>query len=92
MKKVVFLPSFTRSVHQLTREDKKRVEESLEKFNHFVYASQFSHGFRWKRLDSDLYEFRAGLRLRVIVKVSLDTYYLVIVADHDEIKRHLRNY
>ncbi len=85
------MPSFARSVHKLSREDQKRIEESLEKFSRFVYFSQFSHGFRLKKLDTDIYEFRAGLRLRVIVKASLDAYYLVIAADHDDIKRYLRN-
>ena len=92
MKKVVTLPSFNLSVHKLTRQEQERVAESLEKFSQFVYSSQISHGLGLKKLDHSLYEFRAGIRVRVVVESSANTYYLIMAGDHDDVKRYLRQH
>ncbi len=90
MKKVVVLPSFERSVKKLSPQDKKKLAESLEDFNSFLVSGEASHGFGFKKINHDKYEFRVDLRLRVIVKVETDAYYLVLVGSHDEVKRYLR--
>jgi len=49
-------------------------------------------GLGFKKINHDKYEFRVGLRLRVIVKVEADKYYLVLVGSHQDIKRYLNKF
>jgi mRNA-degrading endonuclease RelE of RelBE toxin-antitoxin system len=92
MQKIVILPSFKRTVKKLTIQERQRLAKSLEIFNTFLVTSQAPAGFRFKKINHDKYEFRVDLRLRVIVKQEEDTFYLVLVGSHDEIRRYLRNF
>lgn len=49
-------------------------------------------GLGFKKVNHDKYEFRAGLRLRVVVKAEGDTYYFVLVGSHEQVKRYLRKF
>lgn len=88
--KVVALPSFERSIDALSSDEKKRVAQSLELFNTFLVHQSASHGFGLKKIGPEHYEFRAGLRLRVIVKAKQSVYYLVLAGDHNEIRKYLK--
>lgn len=92
MQKVRILSSFKRSVEKLTSQERKRLARSLEIFNTFLTTTQSPSGFRFKKINHEKYEFRVDLRLRVIVKKEGDTFYLVLVGSHDEIRRYLRNF
>ena len=92
MKRVFVLPSFERSAKKLTTQDKKKLSESLETFNSFLISGEAPFGFGLKKINDDKYEFRVDIRLRVIIKVEGEDYYLVLVGTHDEIKRYLRRY
>lgn len=90
MKKIFILPSFERSFKKLSPQDKELVARSLERFNWYVVTGKASVGLGFKKIDNDKYEFRADIRLRIIVKVEGDGYYLVLAGSHDDIKRYLR--
>ena len=92
MKRILILPSFERSVKKLTRQDKDDLAESLEGFNLFLLSGKAPAGFGFKKINHDKYEFRVDIRLRVIVKVKGQDYYLVLAGNHDEVKRYLRHY
>jgi mRNA-degrading endonuclease RelE of RelBE toxin-antitoxin system len=92
MKKVLVLPSFERTARKLSRQEKKRLARSLETFNNFLIGGHPPYGFRFKKINHDKYEFRVDLKLRVIVKAESDIYYLVLVGDHEEIRRYLRSF
>jgi len=92
MKRILILPSFERSVKKLTRQDKKNLYESLEAFNSFLLTSELPVGFGFKKINHDKYEFRVDIRLRVVVKVEGEDYYLVLAGNHDDVKRYLRRY
>ena len=87
MKKILILPSFERSIKKLTPQEKKQVAQSLEMFNAFLVTGQAPFGFRFKKINHDKYEFRVDIRLRVVVKVEGEVFYLVFVGNHDQIKR-----
>ena len=91
MKRVLILPSFERSVKKLTRQDKDNLAESLEDFNSFLLSGEAPAGFGFKKINHDKYEFRVDIRLRVVVKVEGEDYYLVLAGNHDEVKRYLRH-
>jgi mRNA-degrading endonuclease RelE of RelBE toxin-antitoxin system len=92
MKRVLALPSFERSVKKLTHQDKKNLTESLGVLNSFFLTGELPVGFGFKKINHDKYEFRVDIRLRVIVKVEGDDYYLVLAGNHDDVKRYLRHY
>lgn len=92
MRKIVILPSFERSLKKLTLQEKKQTAESLEAFNSMLVTGYFPAGLGFKKINHDKYELRVGIRLRVVMKSEGDTYYLVLVGSHDQVKRYLRNY
>ncbi len=92
MKQILVLPSFERSIKKLSPQEKKLLAKSLEKFNSFLAFGYAPLGFGFKKINYDKYEFRVDIRLRVVVKVDGENYYLVLAGNHDEIKRYLRNF
>ncbi len=92
MKRILILPSFERSVKKLTRQDKDNLVESLDIFNSFLLTGELPTGFGFKKINHDKYEFRVDIRLRVVVEVEGEDYYLVLAGNHDEVKRYLRHY
>ena len=92
MKRILILPSFERSVKKLTRQDKDNLAESLEGFNSFLLSGEAPAGLGFKKINHNKYEFRVDIRLRVVVKVEGEDYYLVLAGNHDEVKRYLRHY
>ena len=91
MSKIVVLPSFERSVRRLAPQDKKKLALSLEAFNFFLCSGECPHGLGFKKINHDKFEFRVDIRLRVVVKTEGDSYYLVLVGSHEDIKRYLRH-
>ena len=83
MKKILILPSFERSVKKLNRQDKDSLAESLENFNLFLLSGEAPAGFGFKKISHDKYKFRIDIRLRVVVKVEGEDYYLVVAGNHD---------
>ena len=92
MKEIVVLSSFERSVKKLAAGDRKKLTEALEKFNHFLSTGELGAGLGFKKINHDKYEFRIDIRQRVVFKQGSDTIYLVLVGDHNEVKKYLRNY
>lgn len=92
MRRILTLPSFERSAKKLAPLDKAQLTESLEQFNNFLFTGRAPAGLGFKKIDHDIYEFRVGLRLRVVVMAEADIYYLVLIGTHDDIKHYLRRY
>ncbi len=92
MKQILILPSFERSVKKLTKEDKIQLAKGLDLFNSFLMSGNAPYGFRLKKIGQDKYEFRINIKLRVIVKAEENNYYLVLVGNHDDIRRYLKDF
>ena len=92
MKRIFVLDSFKRSVKKLPPRDKNTLAKALETFNTFVFTGSSPTGFGFKKINHNKYEFRVGLRLRIIVALENDAYYLVLLGDHNEIRRYLRKF
>ncbi|MBI4353109.1 MAG: hypothetical protein HY593_04190 [Candidatus Omnitrophica bacterium] len=91
MKKVIVLPSFERAAAKLAFQEKAQLAKSLTAFNSYLASGHAPFGFRWKKIDRNKYEFRIDIRLRVVVKVEGDFFYLVLVGSHDDVGRYLRD-
>ena len=92
MKRVLILPSFERSLKKLISQDRRKLSHSLETFNSFLLFGDAPQGLGFKKINHDKYEFRVDIRLRVIVKAENDDYCLVLVGNHNEVRRYLRNF
>ena len=91
MKQVLVLPSFERCVKKMTVQEKKNLAKGLGAFNALLTTGQAPHGFRFKKINHDKYEFRIDIRLRAVVKTAGNIYYLVLVGSHEDIRRYLKN-
>jgi mRNA-degrading endonuclease RelE of RelBE toxin-antitoxin system len=92
MKSIVVLPSFERSLKKLSLLERKQIAESLESFNRMLITGDCPAGLGFKKINHDKYELRATIRIRVVMKSDGDTYYLVLVGNHDDVRRYLREY
>ena len=92
MKRIIILPSFEQSIKSLTFDEKAKLRKSLEYFNSFLVSGNFPLGFRFKKINHDKYEFKVGIKLRVIIKIQGGDYYLILVGNHDDVKRYLRRF
>ncbi len=92
MRRILALPSFERSAKKLTPLEKAQLAESLGQFNNFVLTNYAPAGLGFKKIGEDIYEFRVGLRLRVVVFAEGDVYYLVLVGSHEDVRRYLRKF
>ena len=92
MRQIVALPSFDRSVKKLGPVEKAHLLESLNQFKAFAYRGLVPVGLGFKKIGHNIYEFRVGLRLRVVVEEKDDFYYLALIGSHDDVKRYLRKY
>jgi len=92
MKFIVPLASFERCQKKLDPQAKAKLKDALEKFNKFVVSGHPFKGLGFKKINHDKYEFRVDIHLRVVVKVDQDICYLVLVGNHDEIRKYLKQY
>lgn len=92
MKQILLLPSFLRCVKKFSKTEKEGLARSLDQLNHFVLTGEAPYGFRYKKINHDKYEFRIGLKLRVLVKEEANNLYLVFIGNHDDIERYMRRF
>jgi hypothetical protein len=92
MKSIVILPSFEKAFKKLSPLERKQTAESLDVFNAMLVTGHCPAGLGFKKINHDKYELRSTIRLRVVIKSSGDIYYVVLVGNHDAVKRYLREY
>lgn len=92
MKHIYILPSFERSLKKLGKPQKLALSESLLAFNRFVETGDAVRGLGIKKINHDKFEFRADIRLRVVFKETEAGYFLILVGNHDQVSRYLRDF
>ena len=84
-------PSFERSLRRLPEDRKARVKEAVRQLVIFFETRQQPQGLGLKRLRSEYWEIRAGLGDRAVFRLSGDLVEFLLVGNHDEIRRLLRD-
>ena len=84
-------PSFERSIKRLPPDRKSRVKSAIQQLVVFFETRQHPQGLGLKRLKGDVWEVRAGLGDRIIFRFRSDLVEFVLVGDHDDVHRFLRN-
>jgi len=86
-----FKPSFDRSVKSL---DHKLKSETISACLNFLELLEdrlpLPSGIALKRLRGDFWEFRFGIRIRILFRWTGDLLEFVLAGDHDSIKKFLR--
>jgi hypothetical protein len=91
-KPVVLLnPRFLAVLKNLRDADVTRVEEALR-----VLPDCFGHphlhaGISIRRLRKNVFECRAGLKIRVLFRVNAQALEIFFAGNHDEVKRFIRH-
>lgn len=83
-------PAFDRIFRRLPEHRKARAREALRQLIAFFETRQQPHGLGLKRLKNDFWEVRAGLDDRILFRLTGDLVEFVIVGNHDDIRRALR--
>ena len=86
--KLTFTASFERTLKKSP--EKERAEEAIESLIKALEGNIKPKGLGIKKLDSEIWEVRAGLRTRVLFALAPGEIKLLLVGDHNEIKRFLR--
>ena len=90
--RVAFKSSFDRAYKKLPAQDQEAVDDAIAALQGFVGKSAAPpHGIGMKRLSSEFWEARVGLRLRVLLGIVNDTIAFYFVGDHDAVRRFLQN-
>jgi mRNA-degrading endonuclease RelE of RelBE toxin-antitoxin system len=87
--KIEVTRQFDRALDSLPVAEQRQVEAAIPRLA-AAFGKPHDHlGVR--KLGKHLYEFRVGLRLRVVFRHEPDTLYLLLVGTHDEVRRFIRS-
>ena len=87
-----FKPSFERSLKALPPLQKEDVKDAAEKLIDVLSQDrQLYQGLGLKRLRSDFWEVRKGIRARILFRWQGDLVEFVLAGNHDDVKRFLKN-
>ncbi len=84
-------PSFKRTLKKIPSKRKEKVKESIQKLVIFFETGEKTKGLGLKKLPYRFWEIRTDIRDRILFRVKENRVEFVIVGDHQEIKRYLRN-
>ena len=87
-----YKPSFKKSIKALAGRDKKAVIEFCKQLVDVLEKQKTpTKGLGLKRLTKDLWEIRAGIKIRIIIKWKINHVAFVTTGNHDHIKRYLKS-
>lgn len=85
-----YQPSFRETTHGLSKDQVTKLLKAIEKFQHAMESRQWSQGLGITHLRGEYFEFRVGIRWRVIYRRSGDLIQYVLYGSHDEVRRFLK--
>ena len=86
---VSFAPSFLKQLDKLDPQVRTAAKAAATRVIEFYEASSRTPGLGVKRLRGDIWEARAGLRIRVLYRLSNGELRFVLAGSHDDVKRFL---
>ncbi len=87
-----FKSSFDRSGKSLHGKEKDEVKQVAVQTIDILSQDRILHkGIGLKRLTGDYWEIRKGLKARILFRWEGDVVEFILVGDHNDIKRYLKN-
>jgi len=84
-------PSFARYFKKLDQNKKEIVRDAIRNLLDLYNTGFNPKGLGLKQLRRDLWEIRASLQQRILFSIAGDTIHFVLVGNHDEVKKFLKN-
>ena len=81
---------FRRAYHRLTATDKQLVEKALGQLGEYLKTGQASAGLGITKFGPGVFEARAGLSLRIVYVEEGPRCFLVLLGNHDDVRRFLK--
>ncbi len=88
---ILLSPRFLAAIKNLSDADVARVEEALRVMPDCFGRTHVHSGISVRRLRKDVFECRAGLKVRLLFRASANTLEFFFVGSHDEVKRLIRD-
>jgi len=88
--RISYAPAFLRLLKKLDPQGKEAAKDAASRVIDFYESGEKTHGLGIKRLRNDIWEARAGLRIRVLYRLSADSLHFVLAGTHDEVKNFLK--
>ncbi len=89
--RVEYLSSYDRSFQKLPSAIQHRTYEAIEALLTYFSTGQRPHGLGLKRLRKTYWEIRIGLDVRMLFELRQDRLTFILVGDHEDIHRWLKN-
>ncbi len=89
--RVEYLSRFDRSFKKLGSVLQSDIREALELFLDCLVKGVRPQGLGLRRLRGSFWEIRVGLNYRILFELKGDCVTFIIVGDHDDIRRFLKN-
>ena len=87
--RVSFAPSFLKQLKKLDPQVKETAKETAAKIIDFYELQAKAPGLGVKRLRDDIWEARAGLKMRILYLLKDDGLRFVLAGTHDEVIKFL---
>jgi hypothetical protein len=87
--RVSFAPAFLKQVGKLDPQVKESAKETTGNVIDFYERRIKAPGLGMKRLRGDIWEARAGLKVRVLYILAGDELRFVLAGNHEDVKRFL---
>jgi mRNA-degrading endonuclease RelE of RelBE toxin-antitoxin system len=88
---VEFSPRFRAAARALPKERRQQVAQATELLREAFGRPHLHGGLGIRRLQKDYFEFRAGRDTRCIFRLQGGTASMVLVGNHDEVRKFLKN-
>jgi hypothetical protein len=82
--------AFERGFRALPRNRQERVMQAMERLNRLFVHGERPEGLGLKQLRHGIWEVRAGLADRLLFQREEDEIQFLLVGDHNDIKRRLK--
>lgn len=85
-------PRFFASLKKLSEADVARVEEALRILPDCLGQPHLHAGISIRRLRKNVFECRAGLKVRILFRVGARALDVFFVGNHDDVRRLIRRF
>jgi mRNA-degrading endonuclease YafQ of YafQ-DinJ toxin-antitoxin module len=92
MRQIEYKRSFDKSYHKLDRKNQVLAALAIETFLNGLEHQKMPAGLGLKRLEGDLWEIRADIRVRIAFRMSQNYIEFGLVGTHGTIRNYLKNF
>ena len=86
-----FSPQYRRRARQLSEDQRRQAASAADSLREAFGSPHRHSGLGIRRIGGNLYEFRVGRDLRVVFELSGSRAELMMIGNHDDVRRFLKN-